>query len=92
MVDVDNRLLRSSEVLAQEMKGELLLLRPNDGAYFSLNEMGARVWELCDGSRSARDVAETISKNTGAPISTVEGDVIELVRDMVSEKLVATVE
>ena len=35
--------------MVQEVEGQSVLLDIDSGEYFSLNEVGGRVWELCDG-------------------------------------------
>ena len=40
----------SSDVLAQEVAGEIVLLDLNSEQYLGLNEVGARVWQLLEES------------------------------------------
>jgi pyrroloquinoline quinone biosynthesis protein D len=39
-----------------------------------LNETAARVWELCDGTRTAREVAEVVAREYGAEVEPVLAD------------------
>ena len=39
-------------IVKQEVSGSLLLFNMQDGQYYTLNDVGRRVWELCDGTRT----------------------------------------
>jgi len=86
---LERRPVRGAQVLAQPSADTLILLNPEDGQYFTLDEVGARVWHLCDGSRSVRDVIATLHGEFDAPLDMIQTDVLELVDDLVREKLVA---
>ena len=60
-----------------------------DGNYYSLNEIGSRIWELCDGNRTVSQVVAAIATEYDAPYSTLENDVIELLEDFRNGKLIA---
>jgi hypothetical protein len=65
-----------------------ILLNPETGEYYTLEGVGVRVWELCDGSRGVSDVVAVICEEFDAPAETVEADVIALLEELASEKLV----
>ena len=64
-----------------------MLLSLDDGSYFSLNEVGAHVWSLCDGSRTLAQVVEGVCAEFDATPDEVTPDVLALVEDLSSEKL-----
>ncbi len=80
---------RVDGVLAQEAQGQTVLLRPGDGSYYALRDVGARIWELCDGRRSVSDIVDAICADFDAPAGVVEGDVLEFVAELRSEQLIA---
>jgi len=41
-----HKIVISSDVLAQEAAGEIVLLNLQSEKYFSLNEVGTRIWQL----------------------------------------------
>jgi Coenzyme PQQ synthesis protein D (PqqD) len=79
---------RQDRVIVQEVEGESVLLDINNGEYFSLNEVGGRVWDLCDGARSVGDIAEAICVEYDVPLQTAEGDASELLAALVGAGLV----
>ena len=46
------------------------------------------MWDLCDGSRSVAQLVAVICQEYEAPAETIEVDVLELLTDLVHEKLV----
>jgi hypothetical protein len=60
----ESRPRRLPEVLAQTAGDTVILLTPDSGEYFTLNEVGGRIWELSDGSRSIAGIAETLAVAT----------------------------
>ena len=84
---LSRRPVRSARILAQEAGGSTVLLSLDDGAYFSLNEVGGVIWELCDGNHTIGEVATVISNRYDAPEDQVFADVVALVADLMSEQL-----
>ena len=88
MLTLESRPHRREGVLAQQVSGTLVLLSLDDGQYYSLDEVGIRAWELCDGSRSVAEIISILCQEYDAPAATIESDVLELLADLVNEKLV----
>jgi pyrroloquinoline quinone biosynthesis protein D len=87
-MNTDSRLTRRDNVLTQETSDGLVLLDPDGGEYFSLNEVGSRVWELCDGTRTVGDVVGVLAEEFDAPGETIRDDVLELLEELAAEGLV----
>lgn len=66
-----------------------MLLDLDGGTYFTLNEVGARIWELCDGQRSAAQISAAVAEEYDAPSQTIERDVLELLTELQAEGLVS---
>jgi coenzyme PQQ synthesis protein D (PqqD) len=84
---LDSRPVPRDGVLVQEMADTRLLLDPETGKYFTLDEVGSRVWALCDG-RAASSIADALCAEYDAPASQIRGDVLELLEELASERLV----
>jgi coenzyme PQQ biosynthesis protein PqqD len=81
------RLRRQDGVLAQEANGQTVLLRLADGGYYALDEVGAMIWELCDGERLVGEIVAHLCEEFDAPASTVRADVLEFIGDLRRERL-----
>lgn len=79
---------RQARVLKQEAAGTVVLLNVDDGRYYALGELGGRVWDLCDGSRTMAQIITIIGEEYDAPLSTIEHDLSELLTDLANENLV----
>jgi coenzyme PQQ synthesis protein D (PqqD) len=89
MIPVETRPAHAESVLAQRSGDSLVLLSPQSGHYYTLDEVGARVWELCDGSRSVDDVVASVHAEYDAPLDVIRSDVLELLEDLRVEHLLA---
>jgi hypothetical protein len=79
---------KSERVVAKGVSDSLMLLNLDNGQYYKLDEVGSRVWELCDGKRTAADVISVIIDEYEGPADAIEADILELLRDLVHEKMV----
>ncbi len=77
--------------MTQQASQTLVLLDVEGGEYYSLNPVGARAWELCDGSHSVGEVIAIIRQEYDAPEEDISKDVIELLEDLTSESLLVKV-
>jgi hypothetical protein len=87
MMELDTVPQRSGRAVAQELDGDLVLVQVDTGMYYTLNEVGSRVWALCDGSHTVAQVVSQVCDEFDAPPADVEADVVELVDQLTSEKL-----
>jgi coenzyme PQQ biosynthesis protein PqqD len=84
---LEERLRRQEGVLAQQAHGKTVLLRLEDGGYYALDEVGAMIWQLCDGSRAVSEIVALLCEEFDAPESTVQEDVLEFIGDLRRERL-----
>lgn len=87
MIALNHHPLRREGILAQEAQGRTVLLRLQDGSYYALDEVGARIWELCDGQHSLEDIVAAVCAEFNAPSKTVTADLLEFVRELTAEQL-----
>jgi hypothetical protein len=76
-------------VLTQESKNALLLLAVDSGMYFSLEGVGRRVWELCDGSHTVEEIVDDVCSGYDAPREVIDADVRGLIGELAGERLLA---
>jgi len=88
MIDSDSRLRRKDKVLAHQVEGKEVLLRLDSGEYYALDEVGSCIWALCDGTRSVGEVVAKLDEEYDAPPDTIRSDALELLQDLLDEKLV----
>jgi coenzyme PQQ synthesis protein D (PqqD) len=80
-------LARREQVIFQQVEGKQVLLNLADGQYYALDEVGARIWELCDGTRSVSDVVVLLADEFDAPADVIESDTLELLEELIAAQL-----
>jgi hypothetical protein len=79
---------RRNGVAAQVADGEAILLDIESGEYFSLNFVGSRIWELCDGSRSTTEIVSVICDEFDVAEDVAAADAREIIDELGKAKLV----
>jgi hypothetical protein len=80
---------RKPDVVWSTVDGEAVLLDLSSGYYFSLNKVGAVVWEMLDGDHSLQSIHDAICGRFRVDQATAWEDVAALVRRLAGEKLAA---
>jgi len=88
MFESDTRLRQKNGLLSQRAADTRVLLDPQDGRYYALDEVSSRVWDLCDGTRTVAQLVATLCAEYDAPAATVEADVLEFLQDLSADGLV----
>jgi hypothetical protein len=79
---------RREGVASQVVNGEAVLLDIERGEYFSLNSVGTRIWELCDGTRSATEIVSVICDEFDVAEDVVTADAQEILDELEKVQLV----
>jgi hypothetical protein len=87
MIGHESRLRHRDRVLIQQAAGTLVLLDLEGGQYYALDEVSARVWELCDGKHGIGAIVEVIGDEYDAPVETIREDVLAFLQEMLDENL-----
>ena len=82
------RPLAHPDVSSYPLDDEIVIYTPTDGQAFVLNRTAARVWALCDGTRTDVAMAREIAEAYGEDEAQVLADVRELIDGLQSAGLV----
>jgi hypothetical protein len=88
VVQPKSRLMRQQRVVCQQVEGKQVLLNLADGQYYSLDDVGSRIWSLCDGNRAVADVIATLCEEYDAAPEEIQSDALELLADLLDAQLV----
>ncbi len=88
MIGPQSQPAHATKVIAQKAKDLLVLLDLDTGEYYNLDEVGTRIWELCDGARTVSEIARRISEEFEAAAEAVEPDVVKFLEELAQDKLV----
>jgi hypothetical protein len=86
---LSDRVRIPQEVLARQVGEETVMLDLEKGAYFGLDPVGARMWQLLAEGRTLAEVRDAIVAEYEASRDTIERDLLALVDDLVMQGLIA---
>jgi hypothetical protein len=79
-------------VVARRLGEEMVLLNTETEAYFTLNDVGARVWELIDGRQTVATIIRQLLAEYDVPETELQTDVDELLSQFADQQLITWVD
>ena len=76
------------EVAAKVMDGEAILINLSNGIYYSMDKVGAVVWELVERNFSPEEMVVSIVSRYEVETETAQADVERLLKELVDENLI----
>lgn len=89
MMTTDTRPSASPTVVGRLTAGEAVLVLPAQGEVKVLNEVGARIWSLVDGSRTVGQIAAAIGAEYDVEPGQAETDVLEFLTELERKGIIA---
>lgn len=81
-------LKRKQTILWRELDGEAVLLNPEGGYSYSLNQVGTLIWSLLDGAHTSADIARAICEDYEVEYEQALQDVDQILVDLLENHLV----
>ena len=78
---------QATGIVSQQAAGKWVLLDVKSGRYFALDPVAGRIWQLCDGSRSVRQIAALLCDEFDTAGQPIDDDVIGFVTELAGESL-----
>lgn len=79
---LDTPVSRTDDNLSSNLAGEEVVLNLQDGVYYGLNDVGARVWTLLDTTDTPREICDALQEEYDVDRATLEADVLTLLKEM----------
>ncbi len=77
------------ELIADRIvENEAVILNLDNGMYYSLNEIGTRVWQMVDTGKSSADIVKTLLQEYSVKPEILEKDVEAIITELLQEKLI----
>jgi len=86
-ISCNSRPKRQEQIIVQKGSNDVLLFSMEDGSYYALNEVGNRIWELCDGTHGVAQLISILATEYDAPVKIIEMDVMEVLEELQSKNL-----
>jgi hypothetical protein len=88
MTRLDDRPMRTARIVTQETAGATVLLDPSTGEYHVLDDLGARLWALCDGASSIEEISRLLCGEYRVSPATMAANVLEILTALASDHLI----
>ena len=83
---------REEEVASKVIDGEAIIINLANGVYYSMDKVGALVWERLQAGYTLDDVIRAVTDAYDVSPEQAESNVVELVEELLLENLVVTSE
>ena len=85
------KIRRTKDVSWRIVEDEGVILHFRTGAYYSLNEIGLRIWELCDGKNSTQEIQSILASEYDGGEGKMGKEVDHFLTQLHREKLIEIV-
>ena len=75
------------DYLLERIDGEITIYHPTLTTAVYLNETGALIWELCDGTRTIGNIIELLSEHYPESSEQIETDVKQLIAQLIEHDI-----
>ncbi len=82
------RVVAAQQQVSCRVGDEATILNLRNGAYYGLNPVGARVWDLIQQPKTVADLRDTLISEYDVDPARLESDILELVTQLSENKLV----
>lgn len=80
--------INSTNVAAKVIDGEAILINLDTGAYYSMDNVGSRIWSLIESQRSVDDIVGSVAAEYEVSRETVHADVQRVIAELIAEDLI----
>ena len=87
---LDSTVTASDPVVSRQVANEIVLLNMETGAYYGLDPVGARMWELLSQGNTVRQVVDTLTPEYDVEAQQLEYDLLEFLARLGAKGLIET--
>jgi hypothetical protein len=80
--------VRNDDNAVRQIEDTVFVMNPDTSELHSFNEVGRRIWELVDGSRTVATIVEVIIEEFEIDARTAESDALEFLDELLNKDLV----
>jgi len=91
-VSADSVVVQDGEPVAARVDGDVVMLSEREGAYFGLNGVGSKIWELIAQPCRVGDVCQSLSELYDVDHATLVREVTQFLEDLLARKLVRVID
>ena len=91
-ITLNDRVKILKDVVFREVEQEMVLLNLGTGAYYGLDPVGSRMWNLLAEKKNIREVLEIMLQEYEASTEDLQRDILHLVQELKTKGLVQVVQ
>lgn len=88
MVTEQSTVVVTPGLTAADLGGEAVVLDPQSGRYYGLNELGARIFELARRPRSVERIVQALLQEYDVEVDQLKVDLLAFLREMEERNLI----
>lgn len=90
-LNLDSTVVRSTEIMAQEVDDELVMMHLETSQYLGLNPVGRRIWELTESPTSIGEICQQLASEYEVEMDVCQREVLAFLSDLRDSQVVALV-
>ena len=79
------------KVTYRNIDGEAVILNLDNGHYYSLNDVGTKIWEYINNQKSLCEILDLLKEEYKVPAKKLQKDLLGLLKDLQKERLVEAI-
>lgn len=87
-IDLNLQARAVPDVVTNQVAGETVLLNLNTASYFSLNEIGTRMWDLATTSATLEDAYQVLLDEYDVEPDVLHADFIQIIQQCLEHQLI----
>lgn len=87
-ISLDSIITKSANQVSTNLGNETVILGLGSDEYYSLKDVGARIWEMIDAPKPVKEIWEAILKRYAVEPDQCERDLLAILQDMADEGLI----
>ncbi len=92
IVNIDTQVVAAQRLVSSDVGGQTVVLGIETGKYYSLNEIGSRIWGFLQQPRTIGEVRDLTVSEYAVDAAQCEADLLALFERLADEKLIEVIE
>lgn len=85
---IEDILYKNCDIFSSEIDGEAIMMNIENNAYYSMGEIGNRVWQLLDNPTTIKDICEQLTQEYDVSMEQCQKDIITFLNQLLENNLI----
>ncbi|MBT5873731.1 MAG: lasso peptide biosynthesis PqqD family chaperone [Candidatus Latescibacteria bacterium] len=92
VINLQTMIKASDEIVSSKLDDQVVMMSIDKGAYFGLDEIGSRIWELLASPRTVSGLCSILIQEYDVPREECEQDILALLNELAEKNLLQITE